>query len=125
MPVARASREVHDVIRAATPTHASLRARVAALALATAVIDAVGSVLILLLERDERGTEITNLGDSVFWTTAQLLTVSSQMRNPLSTGGRILDLFFEAWAISAVAVLAGSFGAFFHRRGQERHAEAG
>ena len=38
-------------------------------------------------------------------------------RNPISTPARVLDIFLQAYAISAVAFLAGSFGAFFHRRG--------
>jgi hypothetical protein len=32
----------------------------------------------------------------------------------------VLDVFLQAYAISVVAVLAGSWGAFFHRRGMER-----
>jgi hypothetical protein len=84
------------------------------------IVDAVASALIFAFERHAPGTEITNLGDSVFWTSTQLLTVSSQLRNPISTPARILDVFLQAYAISAVAILAGSFGAFFHRRGMER-----
>jgi hypothetical protein len=45
--------------------------------------------------------------------------VSSQLPNPISTPARVLDIGLQAWAISAVAILAGSFGAFFHRRGNE------
>ena len=67
-----------------------------------------------------RAREITNYGDSLFWTSTQLLTVSSQLPNPLSTPGRVLDVGLQAYAISIVAALAGSFGAFFHRRGLER-----
>lgn len=115
-----AAREIHDVVRAATPTHEHLRARVGFVVLATALLDAVASVLILLFERHAPGTEITNLGDAVFWTSTQLLTVSSQLPNPISTPARVLDVFLQAYAISVVAVLAGSFGAFFHRRGIER-----
>jgi hypothetical protein len=87
---------------------------------ATLLLDAVASVLILSFERNASGTEITNLGDAVFWTSTQLLTVSSQLPNPISTPARVLDVFLQAYAISIVAVLAGSFGAFFHRRGLER-----
>jgi hypothetical protein len=83
-------------------------------------VDLVGSLLVFVFEHHARGSEITNFGDSVFWTTAQLFTVSSQLRNPISTGGRIVDLVLELYAISVVAALAGSFGAFFHRRGLER-----
>jgi len=84
------------------------------------VLDAVASVLIFLLERDADGTGITTFGDSLFWTTTQLLTVSSQLPNPISTPARVLDILLQAYAISAVAILAGSFGAFFHRRSDER-----
>jgi len=86
----------------------------------TLLLDAVASLLILGFERHAPGTQIANLGDSVFWTSTQLLTVSSQLPNPISTPARVLDIFLQAYAISVVAVLAGSFGAFFHRRGMER-----
>ena len=83
-------------------------------------LDAAASVLILAFEHHAGRTEITNFGDSVFWTSTQLLTVSSQLPNPISAPARVLDVFLQAYAISAVAILAGSFGAFFHRRGMER-----
>ncbi len=51
--------------------------------------------------------------------TATQLTVSSQLPNPLSTPARVLDVLLQGWAISVVAMLAGAFGAFFHRRGIE------
>ena len=107
------------VFRAVTPTHAYLRSRLVALAIASFLLDAVASVLIFFFERHADRTEITNFGDAVFWTTTQLLTVSSQLRNPISAPARVLDIGLQAWAISAVAILAGSFGAFFHRRGNE------
>jgi len=83
----RAVREIHDVIRAATPTHAHLRERVGFVLVTTVLLDAVASVLVLLFERDASRTEITNLGDAAFWTTTQLLTVSSQLPNPISAPG--------------------------------------
>ena len=113
-------REIHDVLRARTPTHLHLRSRLTFVVGATLVVDAVASLLILHFERHASRTEITNLGDAVFWTTTQLLTVSSQLPNPISAPARVLDVFLQAYAISVVAVLAGSFGAFFHRRGIER-----
>jgi hypothetical protein len=121
-PVRAGSREVLKVARALTPTHRHLRSRLVFLFIATVILDAVASVLIFAFERHAPGTEITNLGDSVFWTSTQLLTVSSQLPNPISTPARVLDVFLQAYAISAVAILAGSFGAFFHRRGMERDA---
>jgi hypothetical protein len=94
--------------------------RITIVIVTTVLLDAVASLLILAFERHASGTQITNLGDSVFWTSTQLLTVSSQLPNPISTPARVLDVFLQAYAISVVAVLAGSFGAFFHRRGMER-----
>jgi len=112
--------EVMRVARGATAAHRHLRSRVAILLTASLLLDAVATLLILLFEHDERGTGITNLGDAAFWTTTQLLTVSSQLPNPLSTPARILDVLLQAWAISGVAILAGSLGAFFHRLGIEQ-----
>lgn len=114
------AREIRDVVRGRTAAHVHLRSRLVFVLAATVAIDAAASVLILLFERHAHGTAITNIGDSVFWTTTQLLTVSSQLPNPISTPARVLDVFLQAYAISVVAVLAGSFGAFFHRRGLER-----
>ena len=120
MPSMREHRaEIGAVVRGDTRTHELLRSRLAFVFLATLILDAVASVLIFLFERHASGTEITNVGDSIFWTSTQLLTVSSQLRNPISTPARVLDIFLQAYAISAVAYLAGSFGAFFHRRGAE------
>jgi hypothetical protein len=108
------------VARGATPTHDRFRSRLVVLLLVTVALDGLGSVLIFLFERHAAGTQITTFGDSVFWTSTQLLTVSSQLPNPISTPARVLDIGLQAYAISAVAFLAGSFGAFFHRRGFER-----
>ena len=49
----------------------------------------------------------------------QLLTVSSQLRNPLTTGGRVLDVFMEVYAITVIATLAGAMGSFLQKRGEE------
>ena len=119
-PLRAGGREALKVARASTPTHAHLRSRLTILFVATVLLDAVASVLIFGFERHAARTEITTFGDSVFWTSTQLLTVSSQLPNPISTPARVLDVFLQAYAISIVAFLAGSFGAFFHRRGIER-----
>jgi hypothetical protein len=119
--MARTLSEMKQVARAATPTHLHLRRRLGSIAAATLAIDAVGSGVEFLFERNASGTGIRNIGDAVFWTTTQLLTVSSQLPNPLTTGGRIVDVFLQIWAISVVAALAGSFASFFHRRSLERH----
>jgi hypothetical protein len=112
------------VLRGKSPTHSDLRDRVLAIVTLTVIADLVASVLVWLLERHETGTDIRTFGDSIFWVTSQLLTVSSSLRNPVGTGARIIDIILEIWAISVVAALAGSFAAFFHRRSRERHGPA-
>ena len=125
MRVTRAAWEdAKRVFRGETPTHTHLRDRLIAIATVTLVVDLIASVAILMLERDAAGTEITNFGDSIFWVTTQLLTVSSQLPNPITPGARLIDIFLQAIAISVVATLAGSFAAFFHKRGDERTASA-
>jgi len=105
--------DVHKLMHGSTIVHLHLRRRLVMIFGATMVVAIFGAMAIYFLERHARGTQIRNYGDALFWTSAQLLTVSSQLRNPISTGARILDIFFEMWAISVVAVLAGSVGSFF------------
>ena len=81
--------------------------------LATLVVDAVGTLLTYLLERHAKNGDIHNLFDAFFFTTVQLLTVSSQIRNPLTTAGRVVDVFLEIWAVIVVAGSAGAVATFF------------
>jgi hypothetical protein len=119
-PLRRLGREVRKVVRGDTATHQHLRERLMTVLMASVVIDVIAAVAIYFLERGRTLTGIHTFGDALFWTSAQLLTVSSQMPNPVTTGGKIIDLFLEFWAITAVTAAAGSFAAFFHRRGMER-----
>jgi hypothetical protein len=112
-------REVRDVLRAATPTHRRLRDHLLTIAVATAGIDLLCAILGFLLERHASETEIKTFGSAVFWTTTQLLTVSSQIKNPISAGGRVLDAFMEIYAVTVIATLAGAIGSFLQKRGQE------
>ena len=92
--------------------HRRLLARLAIVLMATLAIDALGSVLVYFLERGARGTQIRSFGDALFFTTVQLLTVSSQIRNPLTTWGRVVDV----GAVIVVAGSAGAVAAFFSDR---------
>ena len=114
-----AAREFRDVLRAPTVTHRRLRDQLVAIIVATVGVDLLFAVAAFLLERHSQQTEITTFGSAVFWTTTQLLTVSSQIKNPISFGGRILDIFMEIYAITVIAGLAGAIGTFLQKRGQE------
>lgn len=117
--MASSGREVRDVLRAATATHRRLRDHLLTIAVATVGIDLLCAIVAFALERHSQQTEIKTFGSAAFWTTTQLLTVSSQIKNPISTGGRILDVFMEAYAITVIATLAGAIGSFLQKRGAE------
>jgi hypothetical protein len=108
--------EAMMVVRGMTPAHRRLRSRLGALLMATVALDAAASLIVYVFERHARGTAIHTLGDALFWTSTQLTTVSSQLPNPISTPVRVLDVLLQAYAICLAAILAGSFGAFFHGR---------
>jgi hypothetical protein len=111
--------EVRDVVRAETPTHGRLRDRLLGIALATVGVDLVCALLALVFEHHATQTQITSFGSALFWTSTQLLTVSSSIQNPISTPGRLLDVAMEIYAITVVASLAGAMGAFMVKRGAE------
>jgi hypothetical protein len=108
--------EVGMVLRGESHTHRLLRSRLTFLVGATVLLDAVATVLMYGLEHGHRDSGFDDVGGALFWVSAQLTTVSSQMPNPVTTPGRVLDLVLEVWAISVVATLAASLAAFFHTR---------
>jgi len=93
--------------------HRRLLARVVIAAGLTIVVDAVASVLVWHWESGVKGGDIHGFGDSIFFVTVQILTVSSQIKNPLTAAGRVVDVFLEICAIFVVTAVAGSFSAFF------------
>ena len=112
----RMGAEIEMVVRGRSHTHRLLRSRLTFLLLATIALDGLASVLMYLFEHDHSGSGFDDYGGALFWVSAQLTTVSSQMPNPVSTPGRILDVMLEIWAISVVATLAASLAAFFRAR---------
>jgi hypothetical protein len=105
-----------------TPAHVDLRSRFGGIVLLSLLLDVAAGFAAYVLERGEPH-EFHTVWAALFWTTTQMLTVSSQLPNPDSLGAHILDVVLELWAITAVTALAGSFGAFFHHRSRERHGE--
>jgi hypothetical protein len=93
--------------------HRRLLSRLLLVVLLTAVVDVVGTVLVYLFERHTKQTEIHGVFDAFFFTTVQLLTVSSQIKNPLTVAGRVIDIFLEIWAVLVVAGSAGAIACFF------------
>ena len=78
------------MLRGHTQLHERLRDRLAAIALVTIGLDLVFAALAYLFEHG------------------------------FSTGGRILDVIMEIYAITVVGTVAGSLGAFFVGPGRQR-----
>ena len=121
--------------------HRRLVARLMLVVLLSLVVDAIGTLLIWATESgvkagDVHGIALVTLelkrsyvavsegirqtiGNQQpefirpFFTTVQLLTVSSQIRNPLTAAGKVVDIGLELWAVIVVAGSAGAIAAFF------------
>jgi hypothetical protein len=76
-------------------------------------VDVCGTVAFYLLERHAHGSDVRTFGQAFFFTTVQLLTVSSQIKNPITPWGRVVDVGLELWAVIVVAGSAGAVAAFF------------
>ena len=93
--------------------HKRVAGRVGLVFVATLVVDAFGTIAMYFFERHGPETQIHTLGDALFFTTVQILTVSSQMKNPVTTAGRFVDVALEIWAVLVVAGSAGAIASFF------------
>jgi hypothetical protein len=109
-------------LRAETPAHADLRSRIVGVTVISIVLDLLAGALAWKLEHGHG--EITTFGNALFWTTTQMLTISSQFPNPLTPGGKVLDVAIELYAIVVVTSVAGAFASFFHHRSTERRSHA-
>ncbi|HEY2354622.1 MAG TPA: hypothetical protein VGH79_06985 [Gaiellaceae bacterium] len=86
--------------------HRRLFSRIVIAIVLSLVVDVIGAVLMWQ-------SEIHGFGNALFFATAQILTVSSSMKNPVTHSGQIVDVGLELWAVFVVTAVAGSFAAFF------------
>jgi voltage-gated potassium channel len=77
------------------------------------VVDAVCATLMWSYERGLQGSSIHGFGDALFFSTVQIVTVSSSFKNPVTHAGQIVDVVLELWGIFVVTAVAGSFASFF------------
>jgi hypothetical protein len=76
--------------------------------LAVVAIDLVAAFAFYLLERDAPESDITTYEQALFWTSSQLTSVSSSLRNPITTGGHILAVGIDIIAVGVVTVLVAT-----------------
>jgi hypothetical protein len=120
--IQRASRELLAVARAEAKSHEILRNRLLAIAWVTIALVILATPVVYLIEHGANGTQIDTLWEAFLFTLSQLVTASS-VTSPVTQAGKVLELVFDVYAITVVATLAGSLGAFFlHRR--EEHEQA-
>jgi hypothetical protein len=114
--------EVRMVLRGESRTHRFLRARLTFLVVATLLVDAVATAAMFMLEHDDPRSGFDDVGGALFWVSAQLTTVNSQLPNPVTTPGRVIGIALSIWAITVAATLAASLAAFFRARHVEESA---
>ena len=93
--------------------HRRLLARVLLAFILSAIVDIVCAVLMWSFESGLKGSEIHGFGDALFFSTVQILTVSSSLKNPVTGAGQIVDVVLEFCSVFVVTVVAGSFASFF------------
>ena len=93
--------------------HRRLLARVIIALCLSVIVDVVGATLMWSNESGLKGSSIHGFGDALFFSTAQIVTVSSSYKNPVTNAGQIVDVGLELWAIFIVTAVAGSFASFF------------
>jgi hypothetical protein len=93
--------------------HRRLLARVLIAFLLSTVVDLVCAALMWSFESGLKGSDINGFGDALFFATAQIVTVSSSVKNPVTHAGQIVDVVVEFWGIFVVTAVAGSFASFF------------
>ena len=93
--------------------HRRLLARILIAFSVSVVVDLVCATLIWSFESGLKGSDIHDFGDALFFSSVQILTVSSSLKNPVTTAGQIVDVVIEFWAVFVITAVAGSFASFF------------
>jgi hypothetical protein len=93
--------------------HRRLLARLVIAFCLSLVVDLVCATLMWSYEHGLKGSSIHGFGDALFFSTAQIATVSSSFTNPVTHAGQVVDVVLEFWGIFVVTAVAGSFASFF------------
>ena len=91
------------------------RLRIARLVAVSILVDLLGGVGAYFAEKGAAHAFGT-LWDAWFWTTTQLLTISSQLPNPERPVTKVLDVVLELYAVVVITSLAATFTDALHHR---------
>ena len=93
--------------------HRRLLARVLIAFGLSAIVDVVCATLMWSFESGLKRSDLHGFGDALFFSTVQIVTVSSSLKNPITHSGQVVDVVLEFWGIFVVTAIAGSFASFF------------
>jgi hypothetical protein len=86
--------------------HRRLAARVVIAVALSLIVDFAGALLMWRIE-------IHSFVNALFFTTVQILTISSSLKNPVTHAGQVVDIGLEIWGVFVITAVAGSFASFF------------
>jgi hypothetical protein len=113
-----------DIMRAKTRAHRHLRNRLLALFVVTVVMTLIFALGMYLIEHNARGADIHSYATAVYWSTAQLLTYGSSLSDPVTHGGRILEIMMDVYGLVVIGTLTASIGAYFIGRAEQQFVAA-
>jgi voltage-gated potassium channel len=71
-----------------------------------------GATLVLLVERDAEGANITSFGDALWWSATTMTTVGYGDRYPTTPAGRGVAVALMVLGIAALSVVTATIAAF-------------
>ena len=77
--------------------HRRLLARILIALGLSVIVDLAGALIAWQFEAGVKGSDIHGFGDAIFFSTVQILTISSSLKNPVTAAGKVLDVALEAW----------------------------
>jgi voltage-gated potassium channel len=106
-----AARVVGSSYRAVGTARNLLQGRLSLLLVTSGVVAFGGGQLLYVIERS-RNSEVSSLGEALYWSTSLALT-NSRVFEPVTVVGRLLGLLLSFYAIVVVAAVAATLGAYF------------
>lgn len=94
---------------------ARFRVRVAIVVGATLLVDAICTLAVYVAEQGAKD-EFATVWQALFFSTTQILTVSSSLPNPENAVTKVIDVVMEIWGVLVVAGAAGIVGDLLHHR---------
>lgn len=88
------------------------RRRLGQLALISVMVTLIGAALGFMLERGAPSSQLNDFGDALYWSSALVTTVGSELY-PVTPGGRILALFLMLYAVGIFSYFIASIATVF------------